>query len=179
MNQVAEGSQLLETTKDCLHFVTKCFEVISVSAPHIYHSAPEFRPLSSVVRKLYCHQCPNPCPRVVVGLPDVWDTSIAIPSMARSQGNILTWSPYSQFIAAQAGRAVEICAPLTFELLSTLQPTESVIALILHANFTPFYRPTRQYLLSNPLSTSSRLSRQSQNTRRTHSFLGHTTNVYD
>ena len=45
--------------------------------------------------------------------------------------------------------------------------------------FYSIYRPTRQYLLSNPLSTSSRLSRQSRNTRRTHPFLGHTTNAYD
>ena len=45
--------------------------------------------------------------------------------------------------------------------------------------FYSIYRPTRQHLLSNPLSTSSRLSQQSRNTRRPHSFLEHTTNAYD
>ena len=38
----------------------------------------------------------------------------------------VAWSPCSQFVATQAQGAVEIKDPLTFELLSTLQPTEPI-----------------------------------------------------
>ena len=41
------------------------FEFIDVSATHVYHSALELSPLSSVVRKLYYHRRPTPFPRVV------------------------------------------------------------------------------------------------------------------
>jgi hypothetical protein len=44
--------------------VTKFFEPINVSATHIYHSALELSPLSSIVRRLYYHQRHTPFPRV-------------------------------------------------------------------------------------------------------------------
>jgi len=49
MNQVANDPQLLNTARDYFQFATNFFEVINVSAPHIYHSALELSPLSSVV----------------------------------------------------------------------------------------------------------------------------------
>jgi hypothetical protein len=49
MNQVAQNEQLLDTAKDCFRFVIKFFEPINVSATHIYHSALELTPLSSIV----------------------------------------------------------------------------------------------------------------------------------
>ena len=49
MNQVARNEELLGAARDYFQFATKFFEPISVSAPHIYHSALELSPLSSVV----------------------------------------------------------------------------------------------------------------------------------
>jgi WD40 repeat protein len=118
MNQAARNEELLNTARDCYHFVTKFFEPINVSATHIYHSALELSPLSSIVRRLYYHQWHTPLPRVVAGTPGSWDQTTAISQKDRY--NSCTWSPCGQFFATQAQQVVEIWDPLTFELLSTL-----------------------------------------------------------
>ena len=118
MNQADRNEELLDTARDCFHFVTKFFEPINVSAVHIYHSALELSPLSSIVRRLYYHQRRSPFPRVVAGTPDAWDKSIHI-----NDGNYCpsyTWSPCGQFIAVQVRHNVEIRDSLSSELLSTL-----------------------------------------------------------
>ena len=51
-----KDEQLLATARDCFHFVTRFFEVIKLSAPHIYHSALELSPKSSIIQKHYHHQ---------------------------------------------------------------------------------------------------------------------------
>jgi len=99
--------------------MTKFFEVSSVSATHIYHSALELTPLSSAVRRLYYHQKITPSPRVVIGTPDSWQPSIAI-SNKDFPYRSFAWSPCGQFIAAQTQEVVEIRDPFTSELLSTL-----------------------------------------------------------
>ena len=58
------------------------------------------------------------------GIPDLWDTSIAIPTAGHSSEPAVTWSPCGQFVATRTEEAVEIRDALTFELLSTLQSTE-------------------------------------------------------
>ena len=103
--------------------MTKFFEVASVSATHIYHSALELSPLSSVVRRLYHHKRIAPSPRVVIGTPDSWNPSVAI-SHKRRIYRSCTWSPCGQFIAARTKKIVEVLDPLTSELLSTFRPTE-------------------------------------------------------
>ncbi|KAF9645947.1 hypothetical protein BDM02DRAFT_3062746, partial [Thelephora ganbajun] len=45
--------ELLDIARDYSHFVATFFEPISVSATHIYHSALELSPLSSIVRRRY------------------------------------------------------------------------------------------------------------------------------
>ena len=101
--------------------MTKFFEPINISATHIYHSALELCPISSIVRELYYDRCHGVTrfPRVMIGTPDLWDTSISV-SGNRGFG-FCTWSPCGQFIAAQTGQRVEIRNPLTFELLTILQ----------------------------------------------------------
>src|SRR5882757_6097745 len=96
-NQVAQDHQLLETARDYYQFVTNFFEVINVSATHIYHSALELSPLSSVVRRIYYPHQPYPLPRAVVGIPDLWDPSTAVPTKHPHHISA-TWSPCSQFI---------------------------------------------------------------------------------
>ena len=122
-NKVARDDQLINTAKDYLQFVTKFFEVISASATHIYHSALEVAPLSSIVRQLYYHQRLVPFPKVVVGIPDLWEPSISV-SLHNVNPHTPIWSPCGQFAATQTEEDVKVLNVLTLELLSTLQPTK-------------------------------------------------------
>ena len=109
--------------------MTKFFEVIDVSATHIYHSALELSPLSSIVRKLYYDQRPIPFPRVAVGVPDSWDPSITISNIGYSPEST-TWSPCGQFVAMRTREALEIRDALTLERLPTIQPTRPTSQLM-------------------------------------------------
>ena len=109
--------QLLHTARDYFQFVTSFFEVINVSATHLYHSALELSPLSSIVRKLYYHQKPYPLPRVIIGIADSWEPTSAV-STNHSYYLSSTWSPCGQFVAVVAEEAVEIWDALTLKLLS-------------------------------------------------------------
>ncbi|KAF9784562.1 hypothetical protein BJ322DRAFT_985598, partial [Thelephora terrestris] len=102
------------------------FEPINVSATHIYHSALELCPTSSIVRRLYYQRCRgDTClPRVVVGAPDSWDQAVSFSNKDRYVSCI--WSPCGRFIAAQTPITVEIRDQLTAELLTTLQPPETI-----------------------------------------------------
>jgi len=119
MAQVSRDSRLLDMARDCFNFATEFFDIINTSATHIYHSALELSPLSSIVRRLYYHQRPTPLPRVVAGAKDSWDQSIT-----RFSGyhvyESCAWSACSRFVATRTRKAIEIWDPLTFELLSTL-----------------------------------------------------------
>ena len=125
MYQVAKDEELLDIAKDCFQFVTKFFEVINVSAAHIYHSALELCPVSSIIRKLYYHRRVTHLPKVAIGTPESWDPTIGISGKDRYDG-LCTWSPCGRFVAAQTGKAVEIRNQLTLELITTLQPTETI-----------------------------------------------------
>jgi len=122
MNQVARDEQLLDITKDYLQFVTTFFEVIKVSATHIYHSALELCPVSSIVRKLYHHRRVARSPKVVIGTADSWEPTIAISGDYESY----IWSPCGQFIAARTVNVVEIRNQVTLELITILWPTETI-----------------------------------------------------
>jgi len=121
LGQVAKDHQLLYTARDYFQFATNFFEVIDVSATHVYHSALELSPLSSVVRKLYHSHRPHPLPRMVIGVPASWDPRTAV-SAKHSYYLSFTWSPRGQFVAVVAEEAVEIWDALTLKLLFTLQP---------------------------------------------------------
>ena len=96
--------------------MTIFFELIDISAAHVYHSALELSPISSIVRKLYYRQRLRPSPRVVIGIPDSWDPSTTV-STKRSYYLSSTWSPCGHLVAA----VTEIQDVLTLELVSTLQ----------------------------------------------------------
>ena len=104
--------------------MTTFFGPINVSASHVYHSALELSPLSSIVRKLYYHQRLTPFPRVATGIPDSWDPSIAVSGVDYSRESSITWSPCGRFVATQTKEVVETRDALTFELTSTLQPAQ-------------------------------------------------------
>jgi hypothetical protein len=143
MDQVARNQELLDIARDCFHFVTEFFEPINASATHIYHSALELSPLSSIVRGLYYHQQHTPLPRVVVGSWDSWDQGTAI---GRGEGDAsCTWSPCGRFIAIHGqrfGGIVEIRDGLTLQLLSTLTSPST------HLIGGPTYSPDGRSLAS-------------------------------
>ena len=114
------------TARDCFYFVTRFFEPINLSATHIYHSALELCPMSSIVRRLYYHRRRpiTPWPRVAIGAPDSWDQSVSFSNKDHEYESCI-WSPCGRFVAAQTKKAVEIRDQLTFELLTTLQLTET------------------------------------------------------
>ena len=104
--------------------MTTFFEPINVSAVHIYHSALELSPRSSIVRRLYYHRRHNPFPRVVAGTQDSWDQSSTIRHGGNSGCSLFTWSPCGLHVAINRRGVTEIRDPLTSELLSTLRPTK-------------------------------------------------------
>ena len=121
LNQVTKDHQLLSIAQDYFQFIAGFLEVIDVSATHIYHSALELSPLSSIVRKFYYSKCPHPSPKVVLGVPDAWDPSTASVSTKHSYILSSTWSPCGQFVAVVSEEAAEIRDSLALNLLSTLE----------------------------------------------------------
>jgi len=125
MNQVAKDKELLDLAQGCFQFVTKFFEVIKVSAPHIYHSALELCPMSSIVRKHYYRRHIARSPKVAIGTPDSWDPTTAISGKDHYNG-LCTWSQCGRFVAAQTRTAVEIRNQLTLELITTLRSPNAI-----------------------------------------------------
>jgi len=126
LNQVAKDNQLLDTARDYFRFTTGFFEIINVSATHIYHSALELSPLLSIIRKFYYSQRPCPSPRVVIGTPDSWDDSTASISTTHSDYKSSNWSPCGNFVTVVTGGNVEVRGALALNLLSTLRSTTSI-----------------------------------------------------
>ncbi|KAF9649807.1 hypothetical protein BDM02DRAFT_1756512 [Thelephora ganbajun] len=124
LQEVSGNGELVDTARDYSHFVVTFFEPISVSATHIYHSALELSPLSSIVRKQYYHQRHSSLPRVIVGTRESWEGGIVIPS--KNHCFSYTWAPCGQFIATQSREAMEIRDSLSLELLSTLRPVKPI-----------------------------------------------------
>jgi hypothetical protein len=121
---VAKDHQLLLIARDCFQFVATFSEVISLSATHIYHSALELSPLTSIVRKLYHHQKPYPSPRVVIGIGDSWQLTNVIPNKD-SYHLSSTWSPCGQLVAVVDEKVVVVRDALTLNPLSTPQSSKA------------------------------------------------------
>ena len=117
-----QASPTLDLVNDCFRFVTGFFEIISTSAPHIYHSALPLSPRESIVRRLY-EQHARPLARIVHGLPTSWEPSIGtvkFPSLIEAT----VWSPCSRFIAIVWGKSratIEILDAMTLERLTVIE----------------------------------------------------------
>ena len=98
---------LFDTVKDCLRFVTECFDVIRQSAPHIYHSALPSAPQTSIVRKLYGQYISFPAPKVATDHTTSWRSG--------AQANHAIYSPDGQFIAVGLAESVKLYDPITLE----------------------------------------------------------------
>ena len=134
--QTPANTTLLDTTADCLRFVTEFFEVISQSAPHIYHSALLLAPKSSIVRRLYSQQIYSPVARVVTGISISWDSCTA--STGGDYGCLSAWSPCGQSIAVCDSGLVHILDSVTLEEVSVLNaPSYQEDWSPSHPNFSP------------------------------------------
>jgi len=121
---------LLDTVIDCSRFVTRLFEIISLSGPHIYHSALQLASPSSMVRKLYTSQIHSLIPRVAIGVAASEDSCTA---SVRTSFNFLVaiWSPCGRFIAVFTRcpevNIIEVRDSDTLEVTSTLKPVAGYI----------------------------------------------------
>ena len=111
-------SPTLDLVGDCLRFVLASFEVINVSAPHIYHSALPLSPPTSIVRELY-KQYACPFARVVRGLPSSWEPVLVSVQLRDGVFGQAVWSPCNRFIAAIQDGHTEILDATTLSRHST------------------------------------------------------------
>ena len=128
-------SPALDLVKDYSRFVIEFFEVINISAPHIYHSALLLSPLMSIVRGLY-KQYVRPFTRVVRGLPVSWEPISATLRIENFNGGAV-WSPCGRFIAVAKSGSTEILDAVTLNPLSTLEPPPGLECRSPYLSFTP------------------------------------------
>ena len=110
-------SPTLDLVNDYLRFVIGFFEVISISAPHIYHSALLISPRESFVRKLHRSYL-RPLVWVVRGLPITWEPSVATVRHTHEVEKA-AWSSCSRFIAVAQLETIKILDAATLERLHT------------------------------------------------------------
>ena len=118
-SDLVQATPTVNLVNDYSRFVIAFFEVISTSAPHIYHSALPSSPQTSIVRKLH-ESCIRPLARVVCGLPISWEPAV---TAAMHSGYItkVAWSSCSRFIAVGLLDTTEILDAVTFERLHTFE----------------------------------------------------------
>ena len=131
----------LDLVRDYSRFVISFFEVISVSAPHIYHSALLLSPQTSITRRLY-KQYAHPFARVVRGLPESWEPISASANLVNFEG-YTAWSPCSKFIAIAKRGSTEILDAVTLNRLKTFKPPHDSFNSGL--SFTPDGRSLTQF----------------------------------
>ena len=127
-------TSLINLATDCLRFVTEFFEVISQSAPHIYHSALQLAPQSSLVWKLYSQHIGSQIARIVTGIPSSWDLCTASAGVTDCRGAI--WSPCGNFIAVGSLGGATIHDSATLEILS-IPNTPGWVSAIRSLAFSP------------------------------------------
>jgi len=111
--------RIFKTAVDFLRFVTTLFEVISQSESHIYHSALQLVPPSSMVRELYGHQSCSAMSKVVNGITALGDSCMASVKLKDPNG---VWSPCGRFIATWSKvSTVGVRNSTTLEVVSTFK----------------------------------------------------------
>jgi WD40 repeat protein len=117
---------MLDLANDCFRFVTGYFEVISTSAPHIYHSALVLAPRNSIVRKLYESHA-HPFARVVHGAPMSWGPC-TVATTRPSTITMAVWSSCNGFIAITSliSSEIHVLDSATFQRLQVLESPQDV-----------------------------------------------------
>lgn len=98
------------------------FDVISISATHIYISALPLSPHTSIVYELY-KKYAHPLVRVIQGLPTSWGPALAT-SYREGREPAAVWSPCSRFIAITGYTIIDILDATTLEQLNTFKSQE-------------------------------------------------------
>ena len=111
-------SPTLNLVQDCFRFVLAFFEVISISAPHIYHSALLLSPQLSVIRRLYGRYA-RPLARIIQGLQVSWDPVVAT-VYRDTYADVVTWSPCGRLVAVawRGSRTIEVLDGVTLKPLN-------------------------------------------------------------
>ena len=110
----------LNLVRDCTRFVLTFFGVISLSGPHIYHSALPLSPSTSIIHKIY-KQHASPFFRVVQGgVPVSWQPATATATLDIFLCQVV-WSPCNKFAAVITRTYVEVVDSVTLSRLSTFQ----------------------------------------------------------
>ena len=134
-------SPTLDLVGDYSRFVITFFEVISASAPHIYHSALLLSPQTSITRGLY-ERYASPFARVVHGLPESWEPISASANLDDFEG-YTAWSPCGKFIAISKRGSTEILDAVTLNPLKTFKSPHD--SLDMGLSFTPDGRFLTQF----------------------------------
>ena len=113
------------------------FEVITISAPHIYMSALPLSPKTSIVHGLYQHYA-HFLARVVQGQPVGWDPVVTTASAKHSYAYV--WSPCNRFIAVSTATGVQILDAATLEQVNILNYPDSF------GGGEPSFSPNGQFL---------------------------------
>jgi len=132
-----QESPTLELTNDCFRFVTRYFEIISASSPHIYHSALVLTPRESVVWNLYGTHA-HPFARVVHGVSVSWSTDTAVTTRPFRIERAV-WSPCNRFIAItwDYTTTIDVLDSVTLQRLQTLEPQRGIDTHIRGLVFSP------------------------------------------
>ena len=144
-----QESPILDLAKDCSLFVTRRFEIISISSPHIYHSALQLTPRETIVQKLYKPHV-QPLVRVVHGAPALWDSHTAAATI-HSPIELAAWSPCNKFIAVSKGRTmtVDILDSKTLQRLQILETPREVSSPLDALVFSPDSRTLTSFIRIN------------------------------
>ena len=136
-SDLIQESPTLDLANDCSRFVTRHFEIISTSSPHIYHSALTLTPKRSIIRKLYEPHA-QPLVRVVQGIPPLWDPVTAAVT-SRFVIDLAVWSPCSKFIAItpRFEMTVDILDPATLQRLQSLKYSRAISPHLEALAFSP------------------------------------------
>ena len=130
-------SATVDLARDCFRFAISSFEIITTSAPHIYHSALPLSPQTSIVHELY-KQYARPFVRIVRGLPVSWDPVVATANHGVSLEDAV-WSPCSRFIAFSApDQVLMVFDAVTLNQLNTFESTfEPTLGIPSMYSFSP------------------------------------------
>ena len=128
-----QASPTLNLVRDFIRFVLAFFEVIDISAPHIYHSALPLSPRTSITWEMYKKHA-SPLVRVVQGIPISWERAVATADFDSLSDAV--WSPCNRFIAAIKFRSVEVLDAVTLSRLSIFEES-SYGGTYSHLSFSP------------------------------------------
>lgn len=120
-SDLIQESPTLDLVNECSRFVTRHFEIISTSSPHIYHSALALTPRESIVQKLFKSHA-KPFMRIVQGVPALWGQNTAT-ATSRFEIRQAVWSPCNKFIAISPdyGIRADILDSATLRRLQSLE----------------------------------------------------------